>query len=48
MLNQEEIISTENDDLFFTYLTDIAQVSQDVQVAHVNIIQRVNLVKSLI
>ena len=47
-LNQEEMISKENHDLFFTYVTDIAQVSQDVQVAHVNIIQSVNLVKSLI
>ena len=47
-LNQEEMIIKENDDLFFTYVTDIALVSQDVQVAHVNIIQSVNLVKSLI
>ena len=37
-LNQEEMISKENRDLFFTYVTDIAKVSQDAQVAHVNII----------
>jgi hypothetical protein len=42
------MISKENHDLFFTYVTDIAQLSQDAQVAHVNIIQSVNLVKSLI
>ena len=47
-LNQEEMIIKENDDLFFTCVTDTALVSQDVQVAHVNIIQSVNLVKSLI
>ena len=46
-LNQEEMISKGNQDLFFTYVTDIAQVSQDAQVAHVNIILSVNLVKSL-
>ena len=28
-LNQEEMISKGNHDLFFTYVTDIAQVSQD-------------------
>jgi len=32
------MVIKENDDLFFTYVTDIALVSQDVQVAHVNII----------
>ena len=42
------MISKENHDLFYTYVTDIEQVSQDAQVAHVNIIQSVNLVKSLI
>ena len=41
------MISKENHDLFFTYVTDIAQVSQDTQVAHLNIILSVNLVKSL-
>ena len=41
------MISKGNHDLFFTYVTDIAQFSQDAQIAHLNIILSVNLVKSL-